>query len=316
MNVEDMKVDGNAIGQRVIELFGRRHHRVDGHLRIVRRRRTGGDARRLHARAGHRRALPVVRRGHDSHRPAPRRRCGRPERHAHDRDRGCSTRMIRMTMAVYRGRSRRSSRSARGQHFLRRSRLAAALVRDARIARDDLVVDVGAGTGMLTRALSTQARAWSRSNAMRPLAAGLASGSEGHLGRRSGRSGLDPPDRAVRGRGEPPFAGSGAILSRLLRGPVTHAVVIVEWAFAQKQAAVWPTTLKSAYWRASNELELARRLDRTRLLRRQCGCGGYALTRRTDPLVATGEGQGTGSFCLARSTQGRKSGGACSRRFR
>ena len=59
-----------------------------------------------------------------------------------------------------------------------------------------------------------------------------------------------------------PFAGSGAILSRLLRGPVTRAVVIVEWAFAQKQAAVWPTTLKSAYWRAFGELELARRLDR------------------------------------------------------
>ena len=60
-----------------------------------------------------------------------------------------------------------------------------------------------------------------------------------------------------------PFAGSGAILSRLLRGPVTRAVVIVEWAFAQKQAAVWPTTLKSAYWRAFYEIELARRLDRT-----------------------------------------------------
>ena len=60
-----------------------------------------------------------------------------------------------------------------------------------------------------------------------------------------------------------PFAGSGAILSRLLRGPVTRAVVIVEWAFAQKQAAIWPTTLKSAYWRAFFELELARRLDRT-----------------------------------------------------
>ena len=48
---------------------------------------------------------------------------------------------------------RRSSRSARGQHFLRSSRLAAALVREAGVAQDDLVVDVGAGTGVLTRAL-------------------------------------------------------------------------------------------------------------------------------------------------------------------
>jgi 23S rRNA (adenine-N6)-dimethyltransferase len=60
-----------------------------------------------------------------------------------------------------------------------------------------------------------------------------------------------------------PFAGSGAILSRLLRGPVTHADVIVEWGFAQKHAAIWPATLKGAYWRAFYDVEIVRRLDRT-----------------------------------------------------
>jgi 23S rRNA (adenine-N6)-dimethyltransferase len=48
-----------------------------------------------------------------------------------------------------------------------------------------------------------------------------------------------------------PFAGSGAILSRLLRGRLTRADVIVEWGFAQKQAATWPATLKSTYWAPS-----------------------------------------------------------------
>ena len=89
-----------------------------------------------------------------------------------------------------------------------------------------------------------------------------------------------------------PFAGSGAILSRLLRGPVTRAVVIVDWAFAQKQVAVWPTTLKSAYWRAFYELELARRLDRTAFAPPpSVDAAVMRFTRRTDPLVPTGDAQ-------------------------
>ena len=115
-----------------------------------------------------------------------------------------------------------------------------------------------------------------------------------------------------------PFAGSGAILSRLLRGPVTRAVVIVDWAFAQKQVAVWPTTLKSTYWRAFYELELARRLDRTAFAPPpSVDAAVMRFTRRTDPLVPTGDAQRYWQF-LSRtpSTQARKSGGACSRRFR
>jgi 23S rRNA (adenine-N6)-dimethyltransferase len=89
-----------------------------------------------------------------------------------------------------------------------------------------------------------------------------------------------------------PFAGSGAILSRLLRGPVTSAVVIVEWAFAQKQAAVWPTTLKSAYWRAFYELELARRLDRTAFAPPpSVDAAVLRFTRRAQPLVAPADSQ-------------------------
>jgi 23S rRNA (adenine-N6)-dimethyltransferase len=89
-----------------------------------------------------------------------------------------------------------------------------------------------------------------------------------------------------------PFGGSGAILSRLLRGPVTRAVVIAEWGFAQKQAAVWPTTLKSAYWRAFYEVELARRLDRTAFAPPpSVDAAVLRFTRRADPLVPMGEAQ-------------------------
>jgi 23S rRNA (adenine-N6)-dimethyltransferase len=94
-----------------------------------------------------------------------------------------------------------------------------------------------------------------------------------------------------------PFAGSGAILGRLLRGPATRAVVIVEWAFAQKQVAVWPTTLKSAYWRAYYEVAIARRLDRTAFTPPpSVDAAVMRFTRRTDPLVPTGEAQSYWQF--------------------
>lgn len=100
-----------------------------------------------------------------------------------------------------------------------------------------------------------------------------------------------------------PFAGSGAILSRLLRGPLKRAVVIVEWAFAQKQAAVWPTTLKSAYWRAFYEVELARRVDRTAFAPPpSVDAAVMRFTRRVDPLVPTAEAQRYWQF-LSRAFQ-------------
>ena len=83
-----------------------------------------------------------------------------------------------------------------------------------------------------------------------------------------------------------PFAGSGAILSRLLRGPVTRAHVIVEWGFANKHAAIWPATLKGAYWRAFYEVEIAGRLDRSAFAPSP-GVDAAVLrfTRRAVPLV-------------------------------
>lgn len=188
---------------------------------------------------------------------------------------------------------RRSARSARGQHFLRSSRLAAALVRDADVARGELVIDVGAGTGVLTRALLDAGA--------RVVAVERDGSLAAELRARFGGDVLVVEADALTWAipAEPfavvanlPFAGSGAILSRLLRGPVTRAVVIVEWAFAQKQAAVWPTTLKSAHWRAFYEVELTRRLDRTAFAPPP-GVDAAVLRfeRRTQPLVPRAEAQ-------------------------
>lgn len=63
-----------------------------------------------------------------------------------------------------------------------------------------------------------------------------------------------------------PFAGSGAIIDRLLRDParpLRRADVIVQWEFAAKHAAVSPSTLRGSYWRAWYDVEIVRRLDRS-----------------------------------------------------
>jgi len=188
---------------------------------------------------------------------------------------------------------RRSARSARGQHFLRSSRLATALVRDADVARDDLVVDVGAGTGVLTRALL---EADARVIAIEEGGA-LVTGLRARFGNHVTVVHADAlawplPTEPFAVVANLPFAGSGGILSRLLRGPVTRALVIVEWAFAQKQAAVWPTTLKSAYWRAFYDVELARRLDRTAFAPPPAvDAAVLRFFRRAEPLVPAVESQ-------------------------
>jgi 16S rRNA A1518/A1519 N6-dimethyltransferase RsmA/KsgA/DIM1 with predicted DNA glycosylase/AP lyase activity len=48
----------------------------------------------------------------------------------------------------------RPARGAPGRHFLRSKRLAAELVAEAEIARGDLVLEIGGGTGMLTKAIA------------------------------------------------------------------------------------------------------------------------------------------------------------------
>ena len=186
---------------------------------------------------------------------------------------------------------RRSSRSARGQHFLRSSRLAAALVRDAGVTSGDLVLDVGAGTGALTRAL---VEAGARVVAIERDPS-LASVLRASFGRRV--SVLEFDALACELPAEPfavvanlPFAGSGAILSRLLRGPVRRADVIVDWGFARKHAAIWPATLKGTFWRAFYEVAIARHLDRTAFAPPpSVDAAVLRFTRRSEPLVPTAE---------------------------
>jgi len=184
----------------------------------------------------------------------------------------------------------RARHSARGQHFLRSSALAAELVRAAGITAGDLVYDLGAGTGVLTRAL---ARTGARVVAVErdpALAHDLRARFEHVVEEDILRTPLPrDPFRVVSNL---PFCDGTAILRRLLdpRVPLASADVIVEWDVAKKRAAVWPSTRLSVEWGAWFELSVARRLPRS------CFAPPPAVdaavmraVRRKHPLVPTSQ---------------------------
>jgi 23S rRNA (adenine-N6)-dimethyltransferase len=165
--------------------------------------------------------------------------------------------------------ARRGPARAPGRHFFRSKQLAAWLVDQAELKQGDLVVEIGGGTGLITRALARTGASVLAVELDRLLAAQLRARFVG-----SARVKIVEADATqYRWPDEPftvvanlPFARSGAILARLLRNPalpLRQALVIVQWEFATKHAALWPATLRSTYWRAWYDIAIARRLDRT-----------------------------------------------------
>lgn len=146
---------------------------------------------------------------------------------------------------------------------------------------NDLVVEIGGGTGTLTGAL-VESGASVVVVERDPSLAGV-------LRDRFGASATveivehdvdryEWPGRSFVVVANLPFARSGAILARLLRDPTVplrRAHVIVQWEFAAKHAAVWPSTQRSVYWRAWWNVSIGRRLART----------AYAPPPRVDTAV-------------------------------
>jgi len=162
---------------------------------------------------------------------------------------------------------RRPAWGAPGQHFLRSSRLAADLVREAGVARGDLIVEIGGGEGMLTEPLvRTGARVVVLErdpSLVEELRTRFADTAEVLFADAARHPWPAEPFAVVANL---PFQQSGAILGHLLRDPrvpLQTALVVVEWHAGAKHAAVWPATLRSTYWRAWHDLTIVRRLART-----------------------------------------------------
>jgi 23S rRNA (adenine-N6)-dimethyltransferase len=167
-------------------------------------------------------------------------------------------------VAGRRARSARPTR-ARSRHFLRTSALAAELVRDACVGPDDLVVDLGAGTGRLTGELARVAR---RVIAVEldPRLASRLHGRWPNVDVVPGDATQVPlPREPFRVVANIPFDRTTEILRRLLddpRTPLIRADVVVAWGVVRKRVLPWPSTLNGVLWGAWYEASSSRRLPR------------------------------------------------------
>jgi 23S rRNA (adenine-N6)-dimethyltransferase len=203
----------------------------------------------------------------------------------------------------------------RGQHFLRSSKLASQLVRAAHIQPGDLVLDLGAGTGVLTTPL---VRTGARVVAVE-IDASLAEGLRRRYPevdvRLEDAERVPLPRESFKVVANLPFDGATTILRRLLDPlvPLTTADVIVQWGVAEKRAAVWPSTQLGVYWGAWFELSVARRLPRCVFAPPPTvDAGLLRIARRDEAFVPVTERRGYQAFLERGFREG--AGGVVSRK--
>jgi 16S rRNA A1518/A1519 N6-dimethyltransferase RsmA/KsgA/DIM1 with predicted DNA glycosylase/AP lyase activity len=188
-----------------------------------------------------------------------------------------------------RAQSARRSRRARSQHFLRSQALAAALVDDAGIRRDHLVLDLGAGGGRLTAELARTARHVVAVE-LDPHWAARLRGRWGNVDVVEGdAAAVELPREPFRVVANLPFAHTTTILRHLLddpRVPLVRADLVLEWGVAVKRALPWPSTLNGILWSSWYTARLARRLPRGAFVPAPAvDAGVLVLERRTRALV-------------------------------
>ena len=192
-------------------------------------------------------------------------------------------------MSERRARGARRPGRARSQHFLRSQALAAELVRDAGVRANELVLDLGAGSGRLTAELARAAR--------HVLAVELDAQWAQYLRGRWANVDVVQADAAsVQLPREPfrvvanlPFDRTTAILRHVLDDPLVPLVradLVVEWGVAVKRSLPWPSTLNGVLWGAWYSSSVARRLPRSAFDPPPAvDAGVLVLERRVNPLV-------------------------------
>jgi len=169
-----------------------------------------------------------------------------------------------------RSRSRRTEASRPdGRHLLRSASVAAELVRDAGVAEHELVLEIGAGDGRLTRELARRARHVVAVeldpvdvDRLRARFAGDPAVTIAHGDVRE----VPLPREPFRAFGNIPFGVTNAVLRRLLDDPLgstTGADLIVQFEAARKRTEPWPSTALGLGWLPWWELMIARRIPRT-----------------------------------------------------
>lgn len=160
--------------------------------------------------------------------------------------------------------TRPASPAPRGQHFLDR-RLAAELVRRARIAPHETVLEIGAGTGALTRELARVAKSVLAIEVDPRLAAGLRRTCAANVTVIEADALRYPvPRESFRAFGNIPFGSTTALMRRLLDDPqttMTAADLIVQREVARKRTASPPGNVLSLCWGTRWSFEIARRIQ-------------------------------------------------------
>jgi len=185
-----------------------------------------------------------------------------------------------------------------GQNFLDPA-TAERIVEAAAFALGDLVIEIGAGGGALTRAL-----------ARRPLR--LIAVEPDPVWSRRLREQLDVqviakdflaftlPREPFRIIGSLPFGRTTDILRRLLDDPtlpMQRADIIVQWEVALKRAAVPPATLLSTAWAPWWEMRLAQRIPAAKFRPvPRVDAGLLTITRRDPPLLPAAMARSYGAF--------------------
>ena len=173
-----------------------------------------------------------------------------------------------------------------GQHALRSSALAAELVRAAGVRPHELVLDLGAGSGVLTAAL-VRARARVVAIELDPVLVRRLQTRFDHVVE-DDITRVPLPREPFRVVANLPFSSTTAALKRLLDPavPLIQADVIVEWHLAVKRAAVWPSTRLGVEWSAWHELSVSCRLPRCCFAPQpQVDAAVLRAVRRREPLV-------------------------------
>jgi 23S rRNA (adenine-N6)-dimethyltransferase len=197
------------------------------------------------------------------------------------------------------GRDRAAAR-ARGRHLLRSSALADAIVRDAGVEPGELVVDIGAGSGMVTRALL---RAGARVLAVErdtQLASRLRRAAPEARVLEADATALAWPAEPFRVVANLPFAHTTEICRSLLtdpRVPLTALDAIVEWDFAVKRVRVWPSSVLSVIWSAWYELSIVRRIPPQAFVPApSVAAAVLRARRRANPLVPASQARSYAAF--------------------